>query len=220
MEQQAKTVYVDGLLIRNTLDLDFNIVHINSSEIGYFSPKFYIPRGEVWLDYHHKNEQDFLIKVVDFEETRDLTLNQSYEKVRKLMKETLCLTGPIPELKLRSEKAGENTIIYVDGSLVRKYLDPEFVMGGHNLVYDYVPVDEIWIDTMEDSVDQKYTLLHEETELALMKTGKSYDISHEYAIVTEKEARRKNGLGHYPGDNDYPWRGQSNEKIITKYHVN
>ena len=105
----------------------------------------------------------------------------------------------------------------VDGSIVRRYLDPEFILGGHDLVYSYVPANTIWLDAHMDPREMPYILLHEETERRLMSQKESYDFAHEIATVTDKEARRRGCKAKYPGDADYPWRGLSNQEILKKY---
>ncbi|MDZ4385043.1 MAG: hypothetical protein U0944_01355, partial [Candidatus Moranbacteria bacterium] len=89
------------------------------------------------------------------------------------------------------------------GREVRAKLDPDFFLGGHNLVYGYVPKNEIWIDDAQDGREIKYTLLHELHEAKLMEKGTSYDNAHDFSLATEKAARRNDGFGHYPKDSGF-----------------
>ncbi len=190
--------YVNGFLIRNTLDDDFGIIHQPTKEISHFATKFYIPPDEVWLDYCFKNEEKFLLELDNF----------------------ILLKEPIPNYIIKSEIIDSLKVQDVDGALVRQYLDPEFIFGGHDLVYsDYIPASEIWLDAKMDPAEREFILLHEQVERVLMSQGKSYDVAHEFATVSDKELRRARGVGFYPGDVNYPWRDLGNEEIIKKYYV-
>ena len=52
-----------------------------------------------------------------------------------------------------------------------------------------------------------------------MSKGRSYDNAHEYATIADREARRKLGIGSFPGDAKYPWARMSNEAIAKKFYV-
>jgi len=209
--------FVDGFLIRNTLYPDFGSVHYHGDEVSNFFKLWFIPEGEVWIDHIYKKsgESDWLLKV-------DADIAEYYKKdpdgSREFAK-ILCEKGPVPDFYKRKETKDGVTVAYVDGAIIRRYFDPEFVSGGHDLVYDYVPKNEIWVDSWLDEREYPYVLLHEETERDLMKEGKAYDIAHEYALVAEKEARVKDGFGKYPGYENYAWRGKSNEEITKKYYT-
>jgi hypothetical protein len=70
-----------------------------------------------------------------------------------------------------------------------------------------------------DPAEVQYMQLHEEYERNLMQGGKSYDVAHDFAIVADKELRRDNGDGAYPGDANYPWWGLSNEELAKEYYI-
>ncbi|MEK7621602.1 MAG: hypothetical protein AAB415_00285 [Patescibacteria group bacterium] len=218
--RNCRLVYVNGLAIRNTLDDDFGIIHRRSVELSHFAPKFYIPENEIWIDAPYRDETELLLKIEFFADDHQLDEAISYQAERQLMREKLCLVDPLPELVKRSERLGDLKIVYVDGRLVREYLDPEFILGGHDLVYDYIPAKEIWLDAKMDPAESPYLLEHERVERELMVGGKSYDSAHDFAIAADKELRRRDGIGHYPSESGYPFRGWSNEKIITtQYYV-
>ncbi|MBI3963806.1 MAG: hypothetical protein HY341_02290 [Candidatus Kerfeldbacteria bacterium] len=84
--------------------------------------------------------------------------------------------------------------------LVRQYLDPDFIFGGHALVYSYIPSGELWLDALQDPREAPYHLLHERTEYTLMRKGVPYDSAHDLATAADKAERRKDGIGRYPGD--------------------
>lgn len=44
------------------------------------------------------------------------------------------------------EEHGDIQVWIVDGFCLRDVFDIEFTEGGHDYVYEFVPVNEIWID--------------------------------------------------------------------------
>ena len=211
-----KIVFVDGFKIRNTLDDDFGNYQESGYKISSFYLKPYIPEGEFWVDHIFKDEVDFLIKLKDFEAPQA----KNYSEEREIMKKTFCLPGPIPNFVQKKESAENGlNIVYVDGKIVRQYLDPEFIFGGHEFVYSYVPKNEIWIDAKTDPAEIKYIIIHEAKERELMSAGMPYDPAHDIATATDKAARRADGIGAYPGDENYLWYGLTNEEIIKQYVV-
>lgn len=79
----------------------------------------------------------------------------------------------------------------VDGRLVRDMYKTDFVLGGHGYVYSWIPNNEIWIDDQTDEVDIPFVLIHEITELKLMKEGIKYTVAHNKASQTEYAARHQ-----------------------------
>lgn len=211
-----KRVFVDGFKVRNTLEVDFNILGRRSLSIAVDTPKFWIPEGEVWIDHRFRDESDFLIRVATFITP---TKESGYRSLRALAKEEFCDLSPNGKHVLRIEKKGELAVVYVDGEIVRRTFDPEFVMGGHSLVYDYIPEKELWIDAKLEEAELPFILEHEEGEYNLMKEGSTYESAHDLVTVVEKNNRRKLLGTLYPGDEGYPWEGLSNEEIIKKHYV-
>ena len=192
-----KTVaYVDGFKIRNTLDNDFALLHEYSNSLSARYPKFYIPKDEIWIDNRYRKETDFLLEIekyyanpanaAEIKSTRNFQ-SAFIDEGRSFIKK-LCLPPPIPNFIKRYERQSSNTFIYVDGSIVRKYIDPEFVLGGHDFVYSYIPKGQIWIDISIDPQEIKYIKLHETVEKeAMLKDKKSYDIAKEIPMPMIKE---------------------------------
>lgn len=100
-------------------------------------------------------------------------------------------------------------IFRVDGKWVRTNLCVYFGHGGHGLVHEFIPVDEIWIDShhydegvtglckcvckikeRNQEVTKNYfdsSVIHEITEINLMKKGMIYEEAHEIALEKERE---------------------------------
>ena len=123
-----------------------------------------------------------------------------YERAKKILRKKMKkITPDKVHLKLLG-KRGNLKIYLVSGRLVRQHFDFNFVFGGHGLVYDYVPKNEIWMDDAMLTKERKYVLIHELYELDLMKKGKKYNDAHDYACAREKEERRRDGVAVYLKD--------------------
>lgn len=68
----------------------------------------------------------------------------------------------------------------------------DFVNGGNEAVYNYVPAGEIWIDDAQHALDRTATALHELVERDLMlHHGMSYDSAHDAANGRERAFRKE-----------------------------
>ena len=81
-----------------------------------------------------------------------------------------------PELQVR-KRVGPLEIWIVDGRLVRK-IDPRFCVGGHDMVYGYVPNNHIWLEKDTPHRDLDYNEVHEMGERKDMTMGYSYPVAH------------------------------------------
>lgn len=83
-------------------------------------------------------------------------------------------------------KINELDVYLVSGPWVRGNLSPKFWAGGHDIVYDWIPKNEVWIDGRITPKNWPYILLHELTERDIMdQWGWAYDPSHRVATKTE-----------------------------------
>jgi len=69
-KNKKKIIFFDGFKIRNTLDVNFGIIHQYSSKINEYTPKFYIPKREIWFDYIFKKELDLLLLIEEAQMTK------------------------------------------------------------------------------------------------------------------------------------------------------
>ncbi|MBI2668763.1 hypothetical protein HYX14_02890 [Candidatus Woesearchaeota archaeon] len=181
--------FVDGHKIRNTITPDFAVTACHE-----YSP--FVPKGELWFDKNYRKELEFMMKIhrlyqkmpggLSYFRQRTYICNRMIQKVRR-----------IPLFKIRTNVSNGIKVVYVRGEIIRKYLDPEFILGGHGYVYPYIPKNQIWIDAVMGKKEYRYTLIHELHERKLMKKGTDYDNAHDYALVAEKQARRKDGARYF-----------------------
>ena len=83
----------------------------------------------------------------------------------------------------------------VDGAFVRNRCDIDFIGGGHQLVYPWMPRGEAWIEATLGS-DGRFIAAHELSEIFDMLTrGWSYERAHAKANRVEKVCRNTHGRG-------------------------
>ena len=82
------------------------------------------------------------------------------------------------------------TVYVVDGDYVRNNICIEYCLGGHDLVYYFIPPKEIWIELLPSKEDMFFNLYHELTERTIMeKDPLSYEQAHQYSSLVEKTFR-------------------------------
>ncbi len=110
-------------------------------------------------------------------------------------------------------KIKNDNIWIVDGEKVRNEILPDFIFGGNEMRYPFIPKNEIWIANDIPAREYETTLEHEINERDLMRDLKwSYANSHDSSLQIELKLRRgfeKECLDHesslsmmFPGDTD------------------
>lgn len=79
----------------------------------------------------------------------------------------------------------------INGKYVRDHFKIDFVEGGHGIVYDFVPLDEIWIESTLTETEIPVIILHEYVEYHLMSKGLNYHQAHSIAARIEFSNRRR-----------------------------
>ncbi|MBU3943003.1 hypothetical protein KKA24_03405, partial [Patescibacteria group bacterium] len=163
---------VDGEKIRNKLDINFT----NFGQHFRFS---FIPKYEFWLDKEaNPNEQCFFIDhlLVEWKLMKEGTsYDNALEIANKKERSERFKAGDfkkvddsdgVPDIeKIHSYLLGTThngiTVWLVYGRLVRSVLNVDFTEGGHDLVYSFVPKNEVWIDDDLLKKEIPYVILHE-----------------------------------------------------------
>lgn len=177
---------VDAAKIRNTIDTDF-------SGWGTHGDYPFIPLGEFWLDKFLKEEKPLFLALYKLERSMR---GKSFRLIRETAKKKLATEKP-KLVVLKKVKRGDVTIVSVDGASVRRGYDPYFLLGGHALVYPYIPKKEVWIDSRQAETEKKYTLIHELDERARMEKGMAYANAHDFGLAIERMARRADGVADF-----------------------
>ena len=93
------------------------------------------------------------------------------------------------KLKLLKKLKGGVKGWLVDGDLVRQKYYNDFIEGGHDKVYKWMPSKEIWIDDKLPAKNREAVILHEDHERHLMSHGMTYDKAHRSSSIVEGEAK-------------------------------
>lgn len=79
-------------------------------------------------------------------------------------------------------------IMLVDGDKIKKKNNIDYVEGGHDLIYDFIPEKQIWIDGNMSKKTIPHIVYHEFIERYLMENKEiTYDEAHDVANEKEKE---------------------------------
>ena len=97
-------------------------------------------------------------------------------------------------LRKTGRRAGQDIWI-VDGARVRRDIFDEFLQGGNDQRYRFVPQNEVWIDGSTSVEEYLYAVMHELFERNQMLTkGMTYDRAHREALMLELGARRRSRI--------------------------
>jgi len=193
---------VDGKYVRTHFDNEFT----NYGQHYRFN---FIPKKEFWIDRHKvPGEEKFYVsnllvenrlmaKGVDYKEAVDKAnaiekrerlkeslIKKKLEKKRKIKEEAESV-----HKKLLKKYSKHLKVWIVSGRLIRDLFFIDFVGGGHDKVYDFIPEGEIWIEDNITANEIKFILLHELFERNLMAKGMEYDPAHAAASGIEYYCR-------------------------------
>lgn len=187
---------VDGAYIRKNIDKDF-------IKFGSNTNKSFIPKKEFWIDIEtNPQEHPFFIthlltkeKVIRNGQNKErASAIANHAEKRERLK---YIRKSIPFHKVNNKKIIEKIHInllkdydeikiwLVDGEIVKKNLLLDYALGGHDLIYDFIPNKEIWIEKTIPVLERKFVILHELHERFLMLQGFNYPHAHHKAIILE-----------------------------------
>jgi len=167
---------VDGKYIRTVIDEEF-------TNFGQYYRFKFIPPNEFWIDkdYGEGGEIQFYIdhmlvehRLMEKGEDYDHALKKadmmekSERKKSHLMQEFGHYVIDRVHKRLLKHYSGKVKVWLVRGVLVRDLFFIDFTEGGHDMVYHFVPENEVWIDDAVSSRERKYVILHEFHERNLM----------------------------------------------------
>ncbi len=99
---------------------------------------------------------------------------------------------PYSGSKTLLKKFKDYTVFLVDGTIIRRDIDVNFVFGGNPEAYpNYTPKGEIWIEKILPSDERFYISEHEILETRRMVKGASYKTAHKAASLIEQRDRTK-----------------------------
>ena len=200
-----KVFLVDGEAVRNSSPA---AEEFGGSSTYCFIPSL-IPKDEIWIEDDIKPEEQKILIASALYQVKHTERGENSKKVyeRGLAKEkdyrdSLKLSGKHPErtderakAKIYVRKYGhiknENIDVWlVDGEQVRNLYKTDFIEGAQPWVYGWTPNHEIWVELSSHKNEFPYIILHEYTEMMLMKYKKmKYDAAHKIAAKVEFSMR-------------------------------
>jgi hypothetical protein len=203
-KQGYKIYLVDGETVRNSSNSaeEFGGVAIHSQ-----FPDL-IPKDEIWIEKDSsKNEIPLLVDTALYQ-LKQIAAGKSKDEAyagairREKMeraKADYAARGHrvsnhiLPRdiyIKLYRTLADGTKVWLVNGEEVRNHTKTDFIEGGHDYVYDFIPDGEVWLEDGLNADEMPYILYHEVTERKLMKDkNMDYDSAHE--IASEKEFKMR-----------------------------
>lgn len=107
-------------------------------------------------------------------------------------------------------------IYMVDGNDVKTKYDMDFVEAGNSEAKDYIPKNEIWIDSSTDVANIKFNIYHEVIERFYMNVyNYDYEKAHDLANTIEKQMRIKNELVKAYLNENYEWHTTSEKNAVV-----
>ncbi|MBI5139849.1 MAG: hypothetical protein HZA94_00125 [Candidatus Vogelbacteria bacterium] len=208
-EVAGKSVWiVDGFYIRKNMEINFN----NFGQHFRFN---FIPENEFWIDVQVTGgEENLFIEHLLLENklmAEGKSFNDAADEAGQLETDMRIEDPKVFNLKLEFETKPEavykeirrkflkkysNDAVrtyLVDSGLVRGIFYNDWVSGGHDKVYRFVPSNEVWIDDDITDEERPYVILHEIHERHLMDNGQSYPEAHNSACKTEQHCQKNPG---------------------------
>lgn len=196
---KIKVYEVNGEKIRKDLDPNF-------TNFGQHYDFNYIPENELWIDRENSSgENNFFIthmltelklieKGMSPDKADDIACVVEEAERHKSKKYQLNIDVKDNHNKVKTKKISEIngiSVWEVDGELVRDFFYDSFTEGGHDLVYNWIPEKEIWIDNDVVEKERPFIILHEFVERCFMEKGMVYEKAHMKALANEWESRCK-----------------------------
>jgi hypothetical protein len=199
-----KVFIVDGPWVRKNLCEDF---------VDFDHPLHakFIPENEFWMEKEYDpGEENFALDhlITEYFLMKTGTkYNQAYKKALSVeirerrkskpiikVREIKNKTERLKKVKIKQLKKYSNGIkvFIVRGKLVRDLFllkEDEFMGGGHDKVYWFVPRGEIWLDDLMSERERRFILVHELHERSLMARGWKYHPAHKKATIVEHFCR-------------------------------
>lgn len=186
---QYKIYLVDGEDVRN-LSLKNEEFGLSSSHL--FFPKL-IPKNEIWIEKHVKktevnlliSSELYKIKLINVDDVEKWEAYQKAERKKREKHQKLEKNEIDKNIYIKEWMKIDDMVIWlVDAEKVRKKYKSDFMEGGHDFVYNWIPDNEIWIENGLNNHEIPFIVLHELVERNMMKDDKmKYDDAH---IISSK----------------------------------
>jgi hypothetical protein len=195
---------VNGEYIRTNICEDF--VEYDSNDHLSF-----IPKDEIWIEKDNiHNEHHFFIKRITNQRDlikrgytpkqasdRSLLMEMAERHKHSAFKKINSLPSTEKIKKVHKKiwfKKDDLEVWIVNGRKVRDLFYVDYADGGHGFVYNFVPLNEVWIDDdILSPKERKLILIHELHERKFM-AKKNYAYHHAHRLATKIEDKCRKGL--------------------------
>jgi Putative phage serine protease XkdF/ParB-like nuclease domain len=180
---------VDGEQVRDTIDDDF-------TDYAQHEHKSYVPEDEIWIDdLTEPQERKFMATAAIRERSQMLdgkSFDLAHDEVdaESFKERSVDFAGQETIDAEPWQTFGSIEVFLVDGEVVRDRLTPDWVYGGHDLVYRFIPKGQVWLERDLDDAERPVMLLHELWERGEMLAGAPFTVAHRDANDIERIARR------------------------------
>ena len=209
---------VDDFAIRNTSvkheEFSNWAIHVDFPDV--------VPKGQIWISKSEKEtERKFYIdnaltrlKALADGASKGGSYDRSLRAEEKLRKQDDKITKRPGYLSEHAPKEPEPTKVpkdiyvrklgvykgynvwIVNSEKVQDTYKTDWVDGGNDSVYHFIPANELWLSDALDKEELKFVVWHEWVESWLMRhKGWTYDRAHRRASATEYELRKDLGYG-------------------------
>jgi hypothetical protein len=197
---------VDGAYVRGHIDEEF-------TNFGQHYRYPYIPKLEFWIDREAEHdERSFFIDHLLVEHelmAKGMPYGDALTQADRAERKERRRSGDVGKVTHQGQSLPDPTTVHehlwkklendlrvwiVNGRLVRSAYDIDFTAGGHDHVYEFVPMGEVWIDDAIEEDERGFVLLHELHERNLMEKGMPYNQAHAESSRLEFHCR------HHPDE--------------------
>lgn len=221
-----KVWYVNGYWIRKHLSRSFP--NYGSNEIFAF-----IPKNELWIDKENSSKEAKYIIINFLAYQKELSKGKNKKEairlatnIEKKERHKSRFSKKLKKIKLKEKiikkihkkilfkKYTKNIRIWIArGKIVRSFFDVDFNQGGHDLIYQFIPRGEIWIDDYLYKKEIPFILVHELHERRLMAEGRKYD---SVGITKTLRLKGDNKIYAHPAAEDLEYFCRHHSKQIMK----
>ncbi len=220
---------VDGKYIRSVIDEEF-------TNFGQHYRFNFIPKNEFWVDkeYGDGGEIQFYIDHMLMEHRlmeKGMGYDQALKKADGLEKSERKKSSLMQEFgnyvidrvhkRLLKHYSGKVKVWIVHGVLVRDLFFIDFTEGGHDMVYHFVPDNEVWIDDDVSPRERKYVILHEFHERNLMakkmkqlkRSGKRLSHHQVYCWAHRQASELEYYCRHHPSETEKKIKEEAKKSV-------
>ena len=175
--------------------IDNKNIYLQDPELGHSRAISLDTFSKIWFDFKEPKQEDLTRRRIIVIYPKDKKPKLNDEEQKSLMRKDYPDSGEREEVSVDKKELftfKKFKFVLVDAEKIRNSVDIDFVAGGNPARYQYVPENEIWIESTMSMNDIAATALHELIECILMsKRHYDYGDAHDLASKVEQKLRNK-----------------------------